>query len=110
MKDVLPIFSVSEFNETLNQHLGLLGEVVVEGEISSLKISQGKWIYMTIKDTSASVEVFGMVFQIHNVRSLAEGMLVKVTGTPRVYTKTARFSIQASDITPSGEGALKLAY
>ncbi|MFH2019302.1 MAG: exodeoxyribonuclease VII large subunit [bacterium] len=110
MSDLTPIFSVSEFNEMVNSHLGVLGDLVVEGEISQLKISQGKWVYLTIKDEEASVEVFGMVFRLTNIRSLEEGMLVKVYGKAGIYPKTGRFSIQATQVLPSGEGALKLAY
>lgn len=104
------VFSVSEFNEAVSRHLSLLGSVVVEGEIMQLKVSQGKWIYLTLKDDSASVEVFSMVFKIHNLNSLEEGMKVQITGTPGMYQKTGRFSLQADQIIPSGEGALKLAY
>jgi len=110
MSDLTPVFSVSEFNEMVSSHLAVLGDLVVEGEISQLKISQGKWVYLTIKDEEASVEVFGMVFRLTNIRSLEEGMLVKVYGNAGLYQKTGRFSIQASQILPSGEGALKLAY
>ncbi len=105
-----PVFSVSEFNEMVNQHLNLLGEVTVEGEISELKLSQNKWIYATIKDESASLNVFGTIFQIKNFRSLEVGMKVKVRGRASLYQKTARFSLNAYYIKPSGEGALKVAY
>jgi len=105
-----PVFSVSEFNEMINRHLGLLDEFEVEGEISSLRISQNKWINIIIKDDNSSVDVFGMTFQIQNFNSLAEGMLVKISGSAKLYKKTGRFSIQAKQILPSGEGALKLAF
>ncbi|MFH2019256.1 MAG: exodeoxyribonuclease VII large subunit, partial [bacterium] len=110
MPALTPIFSVSEFNEMVNSHLAVLGDIVVEGEISQLKISQSKWVYITIKDEKASVEVFSMVFRLTNIRSLEEGMLVKVYGKAGIYPKNGRFSIQADQVLPSGEGALKLAY
>ncbi len=105
-----PVFSVSEFNQVVNNHLAMLGEVVVEGEISELKVSQDKWIYVTLKDERASVGVFGTVFQIKNLNALAVGMLVKVYGRPALYEKTGRFSLNAYQILPFGEGALKVAY
>ena len=104
------VFSVSEFNEMVDAHLSLLGEVVVEGEISELKVSQNKWVYLTLKDEEASLNVFGTVFQIRNLRELEVGMKVKVRGRPSLYQKTARFSLNAWEIVPSGEGALKAAY
>lgn len=105
-----PVFSVTEFNEVVSNHLALLGEVTVEGEISEFKVSQGKWIYLTIKDKGASVQVFATSWQIRNYNSFDVGMLVKVTGTAGLYKKTARFSLNATSIVPSGEGALLAAY
>ncbi|MCG2691551.1 exodeoxyribonuclease VII large subunit [Microgenomates group bacterium] len=104
-----PVFSVSEFNEMVNQHLSLLGEVIVEGEISSIKISNNQVVFITIKDETSSVELFGIVYQLSNLSVLEEGMLVKVHGTPRLYQKSGRFSLSVNQIVPSGEGALKIA-
>ncbi len=108
--ELQPVFKVSEFNEMIHHHLASLGEVVVEGELSELKVSRGKWIYATIKDEEASLNVFGTVFQIKNLNVLEVGMQVKVVGQPSLYQKTARFSLNAWEILPSGEGALKAAY
>lgn len=105
-----PIFQVHELNEMLSFHLQQLGEVVVEGEISQLRNSQGKWLFITIKDQSASVEVFAPAFRLSTLGVLEEGMKVHVYGKPTVYIKTGRLSINASQIVPAGEGALKLAY
>lgn len=105
-----PIFSVSEFNELIYRHLQLLGDVVVEGEISEIKVSQNKWLSLTIKDESASLPIFGMIFKISGWRILEEGMRVRVYGSPRLYQKTGRFSLWANDIIPAGEGALSIAF
>lgn len=104
-----PVFSVSEFNEMINRHLDLLGEVIVEGEISSIKISNNQVVFITIKDETSSIELFGIVYQLSNLSVLEEGMLVKVHGTPRLYQKSGRFSLSVNQIVPSGEGALKIA-
>jgi len=104
------ILSVSEFNELINGYLSTMGEVFVEGEISQLRVSQNKWLFMTIKDNAASVEVFGTIYNIHNHRELEEGMLVQISGTPRLYQKSGRFSIFANQISPSGAGALQIAF
>lgn len=105
-----PIFSVSEFNELIYRHLQLLGDVVVEGEISEIKVSQNKWLSLTIKDESASLPIFGMIFKISGWRALEEGMRVRIYGSPRLYQKTGRFSLWANDIIPAGEGALSIAF
>lgn len=104
------IFQVSEFNEFINIYLGKVGDVVIEGEIVECKISQNKWLFVTIKDDASSVEVFGVIFQISGYSVLEPGMLVRVYGSPHLYPKTGKFSVYAKQIVPAGEGALKLAF
>lgn len=104
------IFQVSEFNEFVNAYLGKVGEVVIEGEITTCNVSGGKWLFITIKDKESSVEVFGVTFQISGYSVLEPGMLVHVYGIPRLYQKTGKFSVYASQIVPAGEGALRLAF
>jgi len=104
------IFKVSEFNEFINVYLSSVGEVVVEGEISQINVSQGKWLFITIKDENSSVEVFGVADTLPNHSLLEEGMLVHIYGIPRLYQKTGRFSISAVQIVPAGEGALKISF
>ena len=110
MSIVQPVFSVSEFNELVNNHLKLLEEVVVEGEISELNISNNKWVFATIKDEKSSVGLFGMAFHISNLSVLEIGMKVKVHGQPGLFQKSGKFNLNIQKITPSGEGALRLAY
>ncbi len=104
------VFQVSEFNEFISTYLEGIGQVTIEGEISQLKVSQNRWIFGTIKDDKASVDIFSTVFQITNLNQLEEGMLVKVYGIPRLYQKTGRFSVSVSQIVPSGQGALQRAF
>jgi len=104
------IFKVSEFNEFINIYLNEVGEITVEGEISQINISQGKWLFATIKDENSSVEVFGVLNNLPNYNLLEEGMLVHIYGVPRLYQKTGRFSISALQIMPAGEGSLKIAF
>jgi exodeoxyribonuclease VII large subunit len=105
-----PILPVSAFAQLISEHLAVLGEVIVEGEISQLRVSQGRWLFLTIKDESASVEVFAPVFKITSAASLSEGMQVHVYATASLYAKTGRFSLNAYRIVPAGEGSLRLAY
>lgn len=104
------IFSVSEINEALARHLELLGQVRVRGEISQFKISQNKFVYITIKDNRARLEIFGLVWKLKNLRSIEEGMEVVVTGTPSLWQAGGKLSIQAESIEPVGAGALDRAY
>lgn len=105
-----PIFSVSEFHEMINVHLARLGEIVVEGEISELKESGGKWLYVTISDSASTVKLFGTLWELKNWRSLEVGMKVHAYGTARTYAPYGTFSLTVSRIEPAGEGALKVAF
>lgn len=104
------IFKVSEFNEFVNLYLEGVGDVVVEGEISEIRVSQNKWLFATIKDKDSSVEVFSITYKISSYDILETGMMVHVHGAPRIYKKTGRFSIFAENIVPAGEGALRLVF
>lgn len=104
------IFQVSEFNEFVSAYLQQVGEIIIEGEISEIKISQSKWLFVTIKDKESSVDVFGLAFKLSGSDLLEAGMLVHVYGIPRLYKKTGRFSVIANQIVPAGEGALKVAF
>lgn len=104
------IFQVSEFNEFINVYLGGVGEVIVEGEISEIGVSQNKWLFLTIKDDQSSVQIFSITHKISGYDVLEGGMLVHVYGTPRLYKKDGRFSVFAEQIIPAGEGALRLAF
>ena len=105
-----PIFQVSEFNEVINKHLSLLGEVTIEGELTRLDIKNGKLIFGAIKDKTSSLDIFSMSYLIGNFRQFEPGMLVRVTGTAGVYKGTTKFRLFANSITPQGEGALQIAF
>jgi exodeoxyribonuclease VII large subunit len=105
-----PVFQVSEFVEAVNQHLSLLGEVIIEGEISRLDVKNGRLIFITIKDSSSSIDVFSMPYLIRNLSQLEPGMLVRVTGTAGLYKGSGKFRLFASSIFPQGEGALQIAF
>jgi exodeoxyribonuclease VII large subunit len=106
----VPILPVSSFTQLVADHLSVLGEVCVEGEISQMQVSQGKWLFLTLKDQAASISVFAPAFKITALNSLTDGMKVHVFGTASLYQKTGRFSLNAYRIVPAGEGALRLAY
>ncbi len=101
------VFQVREFNEFVGVYLDEIGEVIVEGEISQLRLTDQGWLFLTLEDEEASLPVFGIRRQLANLAGLSEGMRVQVTGRPRLYQKTARFSLFAKKIVPAGEGALR---
>lgn len=104
------IFQVSEFNEFINTYLRQVREVVIEGEITEVNLSQGRWLFVTLKDQSATLSVFAVAYQISGWQVLEPGMLVHVTGSPGLHQKSGKFSFNATQIVPAGEGALRLAF
>lgn len=102
-----PTFSVSDFVASLNQTFEYAyNSVVIVGELSNLRVSKGKWIYFDLKDENASVKFFGTVYMMPG--PLEDGMIVQVTGTPRMHPAYG-FSVTAQSITPMGAGSIKKA-
>lgn len=103
-----PTFSVSDFIALTNQTLEYAyPSVEVEGEVSSFKVNQGKFIFFDIKDAGASVGCFMTVWQLRI--PVEDGMKVIVTATPKL-TQWGKFSLTVRAIRPSGEGSLKKSF
>lgn len=99
--------SVSQFIQLINNLVGF-EQLAVEGEVSGFSISQGKFVFFSLKDESAVVECFAMTYAIGV--PLKDGMKVRVWGTPGLYAKSGRFRITVSSVELLGEGALQAAY
>jgi exodeoxyribonuclease VII large subunit len=102
------IFSVSEFIAEVNALLAF--PVVIEGEVSSFRVNQGKWVFFDLKDEKAEalVNCFGVVWKLN--APVEDGMRVRIYGTPKIFEKSGKFSITVERIEPVGEGALKRAF
>ena len=78
-----PKFSVSQFVEIANQTLEYaFGSILIEGEVSSFKINQTKYIFFDLKDETASVSCFMMAFQLRV--PVEDGMRVVVRAVPKI--------------------------
>lgn len=103
-----PKFSVSDFVAVINQTLEYAYPLVeVEGEVSSFKVNQGKFIFFDLKDEGASVGCFMMLFQLR--MPIEDGMKVIVTASPKL-TQWGKFSLTVKAIRPSGEGSIKKSF
>lgn len=80
--------------------------VTVTGELANLRVSKGKWLYFDLKDEFASVKFFGTVYMLPG--PLEDGMLLKVTATPRLHNLYG-FSMNVQSIQPAGEGSIRKA-
>ncbi|MBR5408367.1 exodeoxyribonuclease VII large subunit [Candidatus Saccharibacteria bacterium] len=103
-----PKFTVSEFTELLNGTLEYAYTgVMIEGEVTSFKVNQGKWVFFDLKDEGGSINCFMPVFQLR--LPLEDGMKVVVKATPKL-TKWGRFSLTVKQILPVGEGNIKKSF
>ncbi|QHN42558.1 exodeoxyribonuclease VII large subunit [Candidatus Mycosynbacter amalyticus] len=104
----LPAFSVSDFVASTNQTLEYAyPTVVVEGEVESFKVNQGKFVFFNLKDAGASIGCFMMVFALRV--PLEDGMKVAVRARPKL-TNFGKFSLTVDAIKPVGEGSIKKGF
>ncbi len=101
------IISVTEFLNIINETLAFAyPQVVVEGEVSSFKVNQGKFVFFDLKDDKNVLSCFMMVHQLK--LPLEDGMKVRVTGSPKI-TKFSKFSLTVKEVELAGEGELRRA-
>ncbi len=101
-------FSVSEAIAYVNQTLEYAyPSLTIEGEVSSFKLNQNKYVFFDIKDESGILNCFMMAFQLRV--PVEDGMKVRITARPKLTDK-GRFSLTVRDIKPVGEGSLKRAF
>jgi exodeoxyribonuclease VII large subunit len=103
-----PVFSVSDFIAVLNQTLEYAYPTVeIEGEVSSYKVNQSKFVFFDIKDATGSLNCFMTVWQVRT--PIEDGMKVIVSAIPKV-TQYGKFSLTVKSIRPSGVGAIKKSF
>jgi exodeoxyribonuclease VII large subunit len=101
------IITVSQFVGIINDTMAMAyPQVIVEGEVSSFKINQGKFVFFDLKDDSSTLSCFMMLYQLR--LPIEDGMKIRVTGSPKV-TKFSKFSLTVKAIELAGEGELRRA-
>lgn len=106
--DLLPQLSPSEFVALVNATLEFAyPRITITGELSNFKVSKNRWVYFDLKDEEASVRFFGTVYSLP--APLEDGMLLRVSGTPRLHPKYG-FSVSIQNIELSGQGTIKKAF
>ncbi len=97
--------SVTDFVTIINETLAFAyPEVTVEGEVSSFKVNQGKFVFFDLKDEQNLLTCFMMAFALK--LPIEDGMKVRITGTAKV-TKFSKFSFTVKSVELAGEGALR---
>ncbi|MBQ8157346.1 exodeoxyribonuclease VII large subunit [Candidatus Saccharibacteria bacterium] len=102
------VYSVSDFQAVCNQILETaFTGVIVEGEVASFKVNQGKYVFFDLKDDQSSVPCFMMKYALRF--PLEDGMKVRVRALPKL-TNWGKFSLTVQAIMPVGEGSLKKSF
>ncbi len=104
------ILSVSDFNEFIKGIVSNLGSFQVKGEITEMRISPNKGLFIKLSDGKSNLSVGGYAPTIKGVDLIEEGMTVIVKGHADLYVPYGSFSLSAHRITPEGEGSLAIAY
>lgn len=110
MKEVTPVFSVSEFLDFVNE-LFKAREFFVVGEVTGAK-PHPTGFYFSLKDKDGSLMDCYMSPYAYRGLGLPveDGMEVKVGGSPSIYKAKGRFSFRVETLELAGEGSLKKAY
>lgn len=106
MEDIT--LQVSEAIDLVNQVLDqAFPFILVEGEVASFKVNQGKFVFFDIKDASGSLGCFMMAFNVKF--PIFDGMKVRVLAQPKI-TAWGKFSLTVREVMPVGEGSLKKSF
>ncbi len=102
------VYTVTDFQVVCNQILETaFSGVVVEGEVASFKVNQGKFVFFDLKDDGASVGCFMMKFALRF--PIEDGMKLRVRAVPKL-TAWGKFSLAVQSVIPVGEGSLKKSF
>ena len=85
--------------------LGAIGRIAVEGEVYRPTTSKGGWVFFTLRDRAAQVEV--RVPSVHARRSrIVTGERVCVVGNLQWGNERGQVQLTAEEISPVGSGAI----
>lgn len=96
--------AITFINEIFEQALPLM---IIEGEVASFKVNQGKFAFFDVKDEQGSLNCFMMAFALKF--PIDDGMKVRVLAQPKI-TNWGKFSLTVREVMPVGEGSLKKAF
>lgn len=105
------VMSVSEFLDLVNDLVKPF-KVTVKGEVTSAQ-QRGNSIYFTISDTEEKATLSCYMYRsnpAYYLSMLKEGAEVELSGSAGIYKPFGKFTLNVSQVTPVGEGALKAAF
>ncbi len=102
------VLGVSEAVDLINLALEQASPLIlIEGEVSSFKVNQNKFIFFDIKDEASTLGCFMMLFQLKY--PIEDGMKIRILAQPKL-TKWGKFSLTVKEVVPVGEGSLKKSF
>jgi exodeoxyribonuclease VII large subunit len=106
------ILTVSELTREIKDILEMqFADILVEGEISNLKVPPSGHIYFTLKDDLSQIRVVLFKNQARSVRfSPEDGLHVICRGRVSLYEKRGEYQLILEEMEPKGIGALQLAF
>ncbi len=106
------IWGVGELLRQVNAVLaGSLGEVILRGELSGVKVAASGHRYFQIKDTDGSLSCALWAQRADRLRfKLTDGLAVVLHGHLEVYPPRGSLQMIVSEVIPEGVGELQLAF
>ncbi len=106
------ILTVSELTREIKDILEMqFADILVEGEISNLKVPPSGHIYFTLKDDFSQIRVVLFKNQARSLRfSPEDGLHVICRGRVSLYEKRGEYQLILEEMEPKGIGALQLAF
>jgi len=106
------ILTVSELTQEIKDILEMqFADILVEGEISNLKVPPSGHIYFTLKDDLSQIRVVLFKNQARTLRfSPEDGLHVICRGRVSLYEKRGEYQLILEEMEPKGIGALQLAF
>jgi exodeoxyribonuclease VII large subunit len=85
--------------------LGGVGRIAVEGEVYRPTTSRGGWVFFTLRDRAAQIDVKVPASNVRHSRTV-QGERVCVVGTLQWANERGQVHLVAEEVTPVGEGAI----
>ncbi len=106
------VLTVSELTSEIKDILETqFGDVLVEGEISNLRIPPSGHIYFTLKDDFSQIRGVFFKSQAKMLRfAPRDGLQVICRGRVSLYERRGEYQLILEDMEPKGIGALQLAF
>ena len=88
--------------------VGRLGRICVQGEVSKPVAAKSGWLYFTLRDGPAQINVACPKDRRSYVRAV-DGERVQVTGTVNFLSARGQVNLRADEVAPIGDGAIAAA-